>query len=74
MKDVAAKAGVSTATVSRVLNKPGDVADKTRWKVECAIFDLKYQPVVFTFKQITARRYHPAGTGSPLFRTAASGC
>lgn len=44
IKDVAAKAGVSTATVSRVLNKPGDVADKTRRKVERAIFELKYQP------------------------------
>jgi LacI family sucrose operon transcriptional repressor len=44
IKDVASKAGVSTATVSRVLNKSGDVTDKTRRKVERAISDLKYQP------------------------------
>lgn len=44
IKDVAAKAGVSTATVSRVLNKSGDVTDKTRRKVERAISELKYQP------------------------------
>ena len=44
IKDVAAKAGVSTATVSRVLNKSGDVSDKTRRKVECAINDLNFHP------------------------------
>jgi LacI family sucrose operon transcriptional repressor len=44
IKDVAAKAGVSTATVSRVLNKSGDVTDKTRQKVERAIAALHYHP------------------------------
>jgi LacI family sucrose operon transcriptional repressor len=44
IKDVAAKAGVSTATVSRVLKKSGEVTDKTRRKVENAIEELHYHP------------------------------
>lgn len=37
IKDVAARAGVSTATVSNVLNRPGRVAEATRSKVLAAI-------------------------------------
>ena len=43
-KDVAKKAGVSQTTVSRVLNAPELVKDKTRKKVERAMKELKYIP------------------------------
>jgi LacI family transcriptional regulator/LacI family repressor for deo operon, udp, cdd, tsx, nupC, and nupG len=44
MNDVAKKAGVSIATISRVLNNNGNVNDVTRTKILKAIKDLKYQP------------------------------
>lgn len=43
MRDVARRAGVSTATVSRVLNAAEIVSDDTRVKVEQAIKDLGYR-------------------------------
>lgn len=42
--DVAAKAGVSPATVSRVLNQSSGVTEKTRLKVMRAIEELGYHP------------------------------
>ncbi|GGA22017.1 LacI family DNA-binding transcriptional regulator [Paenibacillus physcomitrellae] len=42
--DVAAKAGVSPATVSRVLNRSSGVTEKTRLKVMKAIEELGYHP------------------------------
>ncbi len=44
IQDIAKEAGVSVATVSRVLNKAGTVTEKTRLKVESAIKALNYQP------------------------------
>ena len=44
MKDVAALAGVSLITVSRVVNKSGYVGEVTRKKVEAAIEELQYVP------------------------------
>lgn len=44
VKDVAKEAGVSTATVSRVLNQCGSVHVRTRARVEEAIRALKYHP------------------------------
>ncbi|WP_010283021.1 LacI family DNA-binding transcriptional regulator [Bacillus timonensis] len=44
IQQVAQKAGVSVATVSRVLNNATSVSPKTRLKVEHAIKDLKYEP------------------------------
>ncbi len=44
IKDVAALAGVSRQTVSRVLNDSGYVADQTRARVEAAIEKLDYRP------------------------------
>ena len=43
--DVSRKAGVSTATVSRVLNNPGHVNAETRNLVESAIKELGYKPL-----------------------------
>lgn len=44
VKDVADLAGVSTATVSRVLNNHPQVADETRARVLSAVEQLGYQP------------------------------
>ncbi|WP_442602530.1 LacI family DNA-binding transcriptional regulator [Paenibacillus sp. KN14-4R] len=44
IKDVAQRAGVSVATVSRVLNDKGYVGHNTREKVEQAISSLNYKP------------------------------
>lgn len=44
LEDVARRAGVSTATVSRVLNNVGVVREATRVKVLKAAGDLKYYP------------------------------
>ncbi len=44
MTDVAALAGVSHMTVSRVLNDPDSVTSKTRDKVSAAIRELDYHP------------------------------
>lgn len=42
--DVAKKAGVSLATVSRVINNPEKVKEKTRVKVQAVIQELGYKP------------------------------
>jgi LacI family transcriptional regulator len=44
IKDVAERAGVSTATVSYVLNGTGSVAETTRRRVLAAVDALQYQP------------------------------
>lgn len=44
--DVAEKAGVSIATVSKVINRTGRISDKTRQKVLQIIEELEYQPSV----------------------------
>lgn len=47
IKDVARRAGVSTATVSHVINKTRPVSEKTQRKVENAIKGLNYQPNMY---------------------------
>lgn len=42
--DIAKRAGVSTATVSRVLNGTGKVRSGTKEKVEAAVREMNYQP------------------------------
>lgn len=44
IKDVAKKAGVSVAQVSRVLNTPDAVRDRAREQVLSAIDELQYSP------------------------------
>ncbi|MCE5346647.1 MAG: LacI family transcriptional regulator [Bacteroidales bacterium] len=46
IKDIAALSGVSIGTVDRVLHKRGEVADKTRQKVEEILKETKYTPNV----------------------------
>ncbi len=44
IQDVARRAGVSVATVSRVINRSGPVKQQTRTKVERIIEEMEYQP------------------------------
>ena len=44
IKEIAAAAGVSITTVSRVLNSSGYVGDETRSRVKQAMNELKYSP------------------------------
>ncbi|MBE2278352.1 MAG: LacI family DNA-binding transcriptional regulator [Rhodobacteraceae bacterium] len=44
IRDVAQRAGISTATVSRVYNAPDSVSEKVRLRVEQAARDLSYIP------------------------------
>ncbi|MCG8500844.1 MAG: LacI family transcriptional regulator [Firmicutes bacterium] len=44
ISDIAREAGVSTATVSRMMNQSGYVSDKAREKIETAIKKLNYMP------------------------------
>ncbi len=61
MNDVAKKAGVSIATISRVLNNNGNVNEATRTKILKAIKDLKYQP------SRVAKRLRSKGVSCNLF-------
>ena len=42
LRDVAKRAGVSTASVSRVLNQPESVRPKTRSRIEAAMAEMAY--------------------------------
>lgn len=44
LRDVAERAGVSTASVSRVLNRPETVSPKTRQRIEAAIAEMNFVP------------------------------
>ena len=44
IKDVAAQAGISRQTVSRVINNKGEISDATRARVLAAIEELGYRP------------------------------
>ncbi|NND21439.1 MAG: LacI family DNA-binding transcriptional regulator [Silicimonas sp.] len=67
--DVAAASGVSTATVSRCLNFPDQVAEQTRRKVTKAIGDLGYSPN-FGAKAMAARRTNTIGAIIPTMENA----
>lgn len=45
--DIAKKVGVSTATVSKVINNTGSISEKTRLKIQKAIEEMQYEPNVF---------------------------
>jgi len=47
IKDVAKRAGVSIATVSRHLNNPSSIKNENRLKVAKAIKELNYRPYIF---------------------------
>ncbi len=69
LHDVARVAGVSTATVSRCLNSPGQVIESTRVKVNKAIQDLGYSPN-FGARVMAARRTNTIGAIIPTMENA----
>jgi len=69
LSDVAARAGVSTATVSRVLNAPGQVSEATRARVIEAVADLGYAPN-FGARALAARRTNTFGAVIPTMDNA----
>lgn len=60
IKDVAAKAGVSYQTVSRVLNDKGEVADDTRLRIQAAIDELEFRPNAVA-RSLVSQRTHVLG-------------
>jgi LacI family transcriptional regulator len=60
IKDVAALSGVSTQTVSRVINNRPDVASDTRERIEDAIARLGYRPSAVA-RTLVARRSNAIG-------------
>ncbi|MGC1489631.1 MAG: LacI family DNA-binding transcriptional regulator [Albidovulum sp.] len=69
LADVAAKSGVSTATVSRCLNFPTQVAASTREKVMSAIDALGYSPN-FGARAMAANRTNTIGAIIPTMENA----
>jgi LacI family transcriptional regulator len=75
--DVAKHAGVSTMTVSRVVNNSGYISDKTRQRVEIAITELGYIPNALArglrFKQTKTLALIVTDITNPFFTTMARG-
>ncbi|MEM6663279.1 MAG: LacI family DNA-binding transcriptional regulator [Pseudomonadota bacterium] len=69
LQDVARKARVSTATVSRVLNAPEVVKAQTRESVEAAIADLGYTPH-FGGRALASNRTNTIGVVIPTMENA----
>ncbi len=55
MRDVAEKAGVSIKTVSRVVNKQGEISESTRRRVQAVINELGYRPNVLARGLVSGR-------------------
>ena len=70
LRDVAARAGVSTATVSRVLNNTGTVGTAVRLRVEQACAVLGYVPAG-SARARPARRSYTIGAVVPTIENAA---
>lgn len=64
IEDVAQRAAVSTATVSRVLNKPDIVAPETARRVQQAVTELGYRPNMLA-KGLTTQRTGVIGLALP---------
>ncbi|MEL7105637.1 MAG: LacI family DNA-binding transcriptional regulator [Pseudomonadota bacterium] len=69
LQDVARKAGVSTATVSRCLNAPQQVSTATRETVMAAVTALGYAPN-FGARALAAKRTNTFGAIVPTMRNA----
>ncbi len=69
LDDVAKKAGVSTATVSRCLNSPDRVVERTRTRVMRAVNDLGYTPN-FGARVMAAKRTFTIGAIIPTMENA----
>lgn len=60
ISDIAEKANVSTATVSRVLNNKSDVSDKTRRKIKKIIEEMDYNPSIIA-RGLSLNKTHTIG-------------
>lgn len=69
LADVAARAGVSTATVSRTLNFPDRVRDVTRERVQTAVSALGYSPH-FGARYLASNRTNTVGAIIPTMDNA----
>ncbi len=69
LDDVAKSAGVSTATVSRCLNSPGQVVESTRLRVMRAVEELGYTPN-FGARVMAAKRTFTVGAIIPTMENA----
>lgn len=69
LEDVAKRAGVSTATVSRCLNSPERVVDQTRKRVLKAVDELGYAPN-FGARVLAAKRTNTIGAIIPTMENA----
>jgi len=69
LEDVARRAGVSTATVSRCLNAPERVVEQTRARVLQAVRDLGYAPN-FNARALAAKRTNTFGAIIPTMENA----
>lgn len=69
LEDVAERAGVSTATVSRCLNAPERVSEATRMRVLAAVEALGYAPN-FGARALAARRTNTFGAIIPTMENA----
>lgn len=71
LRQVAELAGVSTGTVSNVLNRPGNVAEKTRVRVEKAIAEVGFVRQVGPSRE--AAHWRRSGHATWIFAPAATG-
>lgn len=69
LEDVAREAGVSTATVSRCLNTPDSVSEKTRKRVLSVVQQLGYSPN-FGARALAAKRTNTIGAVIPSMENA----
>lgn len=69
LDDVARRAGVSTATVSRCLNLPDQVREETRARVEAAVAELGYTPH-FGGRALASNRTNTIGAVIPTMENA----
>jgi len=69
LEDVAASAGVSTATISRCINDPDKVAKPTRKRIEHAIQKLGYTPN-FGGRMLASNKTHIVGAVIPSMANA----
>ncbi|MGI9952637.1 LacI family DNA-binding transcriptional regulator [Moorellaceae bacterium AZ2] len=78
IRTIAAKAGVSIATVSRALNKPEMVSPETRAKIIKIVNELEYSPNPVARSLLTGRTYTIAlvfpTLRNPYFSQLAEGC
>ena len=58
IKDIARMAGVSIGTVDRVIHKRGEVAERTRFKVQQIIEETNYSPNVMAQVLKSKKRFH----------------